>query len=462
MMESNHYNRITAEPVSSKFASISRYMFMLMTRNFATSQWIFSKDDNGVRLRSMPGCVIASPSIPADRETDQDYVYFWVRDGALTVNECVYQDLPSNEMLNDYVHFSKLVQQNAAKAGKRAHACFKIDGTLRDWGEQGDGPALRILSILEIWDQLSNDVKLVAQSVLSEDQRYIIECHKHKTDNAWEEIYGYCFFASAAQRFALEQLNDLATKVGIPRNENVMAICDHLSERLDDYWDEELGHYRSILDGEPIEDGAPLRGHMLNCDLIFACTYAGMPCFDERMLRTIAKLREVFENIYPINEIDAKSDMGPSIGRYPGDCYDGIMDDDKNGVTHDDNNIGHPWPLCTASLARFYYQCMLELDARPSPSIVITEGMLPFFNQIGFTHTGEISKSSPRYKAVLGTLLTAGDKLMRAIVHHSDFLELSEQNSRYTGMCSSVRSLTWSYSSFMAASRTREMVVNAI
>jgi glucoamylase len=45
---------------------------------------------------------------------------------------------------------------------------------------------------------------------------------------------------------------------------------------------------------------------------------------------------------------------------------------------------------------------------------------------------------------------------MRAIVFHSDHLELSEQNDRDNGFSLSVRSLTWSYSSFIAAARTRE------
>lgn len=53
---------------------------------------------------------------------------------ALTVNECVYQELPSEEMLNDYIFFSRQVQQNAVDAGEPAHACFKIDGTYEESG----------------------------------------------------------------------------------------------------------------------------------------------------------------------------------------------------------------------------------------------------------------------------------------------------------------------------------------
>jgi len=51
---------------------------------------------------------------------------------------------------------------------------------------------------------------------------------------------------------------------------------------------------------------------------------------------------------------------------------------------------------------------------------------------------------------------------MRAIVYHSDHLELSEQFDRTHGTCMSVRSLTWSYSSFIASSRIRENAISQL
>lgn len=436
---------LNAEPVKSKFSSISKYMFWMMLRNFATGQWVFSKtDENGSRIYTLPGCIIASPSRPHDTVTTEDYVNFWVRDGALTVNECIYHDLPSKEMLDEYVAFSDVVQNTAIKAGRRAHACFNIDGTKRPWGEQGDGPALRILSILEIWDHLGIKAKSTARKILINDRQYIIENYKSKTDNAWEEINGKCFFSRAAQRHAIDKLQQTAFITGVEPDTQVPGIIYDLTKLLEQHWIPERGHYCSILEGKA-KDGV-LRGHELNIDLIFACTYAGLSCFDERMLVTVSKLRDKFVNLYPINHKDAENDIGPLIGRYPGDYFDGTI--------NEGGDMGHPWPLCTANLARYYYQCMVELAN--TPDIVITDPMKHFFSQIGFDHTGDISKSSLKYKELHGALLTAGDKLMRAIVYHSDHLELSEQFDRIHGTCMSVRSLTWSYSSFIAASRTRE------
>jgi glucoamylase len=170
------------------------------------------------------------------------------------------------------------------------------------------------------------------------------------------------------------------------------------------------------------------------------------------MLATVAKLRDTFEKLYPINEQDRALDIGPLIGRYPGDKYDGTVNQGED--------IGHPWPLCTANLARFYYQCMVEIAK--IPSVTIVEKMEPFFKQIGFNHSGKIDKSSPEYKDLQDCLLIAGDKLMRAIVYHSDHLELSEQFDRTHGICMSVRSLTWSYSSFIASSRIRENAISQL
>ena len=443
---------INAEPERSKFTSISKYMFWLMLRNFATRQWVFSKlgREPGTRMLTLPGCIIASPSRPHDDETTEDYVHFWVRDGALTVNECIYHDLPTKEILDDYVSFSYTVQETAIRAGRPAHACFNIDGTERSWGEQGDGPGLRILSILEIWDQLSEDAKSTARKILVRDRQYIIDHYDEDTDNAWEEITGKSFFSRTAQRQAIYKLEKTSPQTGIDPEQKIPEIIKALTNSLEEHWASDLGHYRSILNGKA-KNGA-LRGHDLNIDIVFACTYSGLPCFDERMLATVAKLRDKFEKLYPINDQDQEIDIGPLIGRYPGDKYDGTVNQGED--------MGHPWPLCTANLARFYYQCIIEIADIPSVSIV--ETMEPFFQQIGFSKSGKIDKSSPEYNELQNCLLIAGDKLMRAIVFHSDHLELSEQFDRTHGTCMSVRSLTWSYSSFIASSRIRENAISKL
>ena len=103
---------------------------------------------------------------------------------------------------------------------------------------------------------------------------------------------------------------------------------------------------------------------------------------------------------------------------------------------------------------------MIEISN--AQKVTITETMKPFFVQIGFKESGTIEKSSAEYNGLQNALLIAGDKLMRAIVYHSDHLELSEQFDRTHGTCMSVRSLTWSYSSFIASSRIRENAISRL
>ena len=46
--------------------------------------------------------------------------------------------------------------------------------------------------------------------------------------------------------------------------------------------------------------------------------------------------------------------------------------------------------------------------------------------------------------------------MLRAVVAHSDHLELSEQLDGVTGYERSVRDLTWSYAAFLSAVRARD------
>ena len=45
--------------------------------------------------------------------------------------------------------------------------------------------------------------------------------------------------------------------------------------------------------------------------------------------------------------------------------------------------------------------------------------------------------------------------MLRAVVYHSDHLELSEQFDGVSGYEKSVRDLTWSYAAFLSAERAR-------
>jgi hypothetical protein len=55
--------------------------------------------------------------------------------------------------------------------------------------------------------------------------------------------------------------------------------------------------------------------------------------------------------------------------------------------------------------------------------------------------------------AAAAALQAAGDQMLRAVIFHSDNLELSEQFDATTGYEKSVSNLSWSYASFLSAER---------
>lgn len=126
-------------------AALSRYFVLLMMRNVTSSGYVI-EDPVSPGVFSQPGCVIAAPSYPANTQgVDQDYVFNWVRDGAITAIEIALSDLPPAPgggvpSLIDYVNFAALCQNNAksSSAVTLGHACFTVAGAIRPWSEQND------------------------------------------------------------------------------------------------------------------------------------------------------------------------------------------------------------------------------------------------------------------------------------------------------------------------------------
>jgi glucoamylase len=166
-----------------------------------------------------------------------------------------------------------------------------------------------------------------------------------------------------------------------------------------------------------------------------------VPCTDRQLLATAAQIRSQWagdnsEFRYPINTADNKCrGIGPLLGRYPGDKYDG-------DVAAGSSLGNHPWALCTCNFAELYYGLANEI-AR-SKVVPLDEFSAPFFHQVHVT-------SGTPVEAVVSSLQSAGDAMLQAVIYHSDNLELSEQFDGRSGYEKSVRNLTWSYAAFLSA-----------
>jgi glucoamylase len=187
-------------------------------------------------------------------------------------------------------------------------------------------------------------------------------------------------------------------------------------------------------------------GYDPNSDVVLACLHGAIPCTEPRLLSHAARLRSQWcdpaaSTHYKINISDADHGMGPLLGRYPGDLYDG-----DNGPGHPGDQ-GHPWPVTSAALAQLYY-CLAASFANDNPVGVgpLTE---TFFAQIDINATTSTREAETRLRA-------AADRILTALVAHSTHLSLSEQFDKDTGFQKSVNDLTWSYAAFLSAVRARE------
>jgi len=216
------------------------------------------------------------------------------------------------------------------------------------------------------------------------------------------------------------------------------AAMTWLTSALDGHWNGE--YYRSVLP-VPTDYRAP---YDPNIDIAAAAIYGAESVTDPRLLATAAQLRAQWTDpgspyFYPVNGADAASGLGPLLGRYPGDVYDG----DTDALTGD-----HPWALTTANFAELYYRLAAKiLSSRTVPADSLSA---TFLTQAGITP----ATASPLDAA--SALRAAGDAMLQAIVFHSDHFELSEQFDAETGFEKSASNLSWSYAAFLSAVRARD------
>ena len=132
--------------------------------------------------------------------------------------------------------------------------------------------------------------------------------------------------------------------------------------------------------------------------------------------------------------------VGPLLGRYPGDRYDG----DTDALIGD-----HPWAISTANFAELYYRLAHEIGA--SGTVPQDPLAVPFLALVDVT-----SATAPA--DIVTALRAGGDRMLRALIFHSNHLELSEQFDASSGYEKSVSNLSWSYAAFLSAVRARKAI----
>jgi glucoamylase len=433
--------------------SLVPIMYTFLFRNIASDGFIYSdpQSPGDISRDSKPGCVIAAPSFPADTPgIDEDYVFNWVRDGAITAMEVAKGATPTRpdgtvQTLNDYVQFADLCHSNAQPPLTKGHACFTVAGDARPWTEQNDGPALQTITILAAYDQLDLGTQKRAVDLVNANVAYLLGVYQDATTNLWEEHNGYSFFARSAQLRCFEEIQ-ASTIIGIDKPAGLGAAIDWLGQALAGHWDGEK--YVSMLadpgnGAQPSAEDPVVSGYDPNIDIVQSAVYGAVPVTDTKLLATAAQLRSQWEEggiaFYPINKADKEQfGIGPLFGRYPGDVYDGDTSHPVLG--------GHPWALSTCNVAELHYK--LAAVIKSSGKVPVDDLSTPFFAQSGID-------ASTAPAAAAAALAATGDAMVRAVIYHSDNLELSEQFDGTSGYERSVHNLTWSYAAYLSAMRAR-------
>jgi glucoamylase len=415
--------------------ALAPYLFWLMFRNVGSDGLVFN-DPVHSGIVSAAGCVLASPSWEnTATQVTQDYVYHWTRDAAIVALELsvAYTAgmLPTNQPLIDYVTFSATCQ---ASPGDFDRASFYINGTQRPWTNQTDGPALQTVALLALYRQIDAPTQAIAAGLIDANLTFLSTAYQGRTYNLWEEEYGYSFFARSAQLRCFQAV--AANVVGIAIPSWLPTALTWLASALDGHWNGQ--YYQSMLP-IPTDYRAP---YDPNIDIVQAAIYGAESVTDPRLLATAARLRAQWADssstyFYPANGADAAQGLGPLLGRYPGDVYDG----DTDALVGD-----HPWALTTANFAELYYRVAVKIiSSRTVPADSLSA---PFLAQVGVT-----SATAPLDAAA--ALRAAGDAMLGAIIYHSDHFELSEQFDAFTGYEKSVSNLSWSYAAYLSAVRAR-------
>jgi glucoamylase len=428
------YSLVQPALTQSNLTAVAQNMFWLMFRNVASDGFVF-EDPVNAGVLSRPGCVLASPSWEnSAAHVSQDYVYNWTRDAAIVAIELAAGPPPTNQPLIDYVQFAQICQNSG---GDFDRGSFLINGTPRSWTNQTDGPALQTLAILRLFAQLDAPTQTVANAVIAANLNFLRGAYQGETYNLWEEEHGASFFARSVQLECFRAITANNLGLGVPGW--LSTAAGWLRSALEGHWN---GRYYQSLLPVPADYRAP---YDPNIDIVMAAIYGAVALTDTKLLATAGLLRSQWADpasgyFYPVNGADRERGIGPLLGRYPGDVYDGDTD----------AQVGdHPWAVSTANFAELYYRLAKQITT--AGTVPLDNLSASFFSQVGVD-------ASATPAAAAAALQSAGDQMLQAVVFHSDHLELSEQFDATSGYEKSVSNLSWSYASFLSAVRAKNAI----
>lgn len=427
-------------------------MLGLMARNVSSEGIVFT-DPFDVTSRSLPGCVIAAPSYPADVLTDsRNYVVNRTHDAAVAAIEIAASNAtaPSGwktQALHDYAAFARACL-DAGAPPTAGNASYTVAARSASSLHQSDGPAMQTIALLRAFPQLDEAAQKLARHVVATNLDWLLAEYRQPTTDLMTGRLGYSFFARAVQCRCFREVLDNDCGITVPPG--LAAAAAWLRDSLNEHWDGT--HYTSLVpvsvSGALAESESGSQPYDPNIGVVMASVYGGVPFTDTKLLATAGRLIRQWADVasatfFPVNPEDGRFGVGPMLGRYPGDSYDGDISEP--------GTIGHPWPACTCNFAELCYGLA---------HAICQAGEVPFDSWSADFFAGAAVAGDAGWRDAALALEHRGDMMLRAVVRHSDNLELGEQVDAITGYGKSIRNLTVSYAAFSSAVRRRSLLAH--
>ncbi|KAJ3417161.1 Glucoamylase, intracellular sporulation-specific [Chytridiales sp. JEL 0842] len=455
------------------------------------------------------GIVAASPS-----RREPDYFYHWVRDAALvmsTVVELYERSIKRNSsdslfyesLLWDYAILEARNQQQETLSGL-GEPKFNVNGEpyMLDWGRpQNDGPALRSTTLMK-FAEVYMDVKggaaekvreylyrpeLPARSPIKIDLEYVAHSWRNPSVELWEEVRGHTLHTRAVQLGSLVAGDRFARRMGDPHaaryySEQAKKLQTIINQ---EHWDERKGYLLATIG---MISGPPEKTSNLDVSTVLGALHARqirsnytlhtLETTSGRLLRTAIKVAREMKKAYTINEIAHTPEgwpIGPGIGRYTEDVYDGYR-----------RGYGNPWFLATNALAELCFdvaskwwkagKIQMTRDLAEALEDILSGGLLGLESversrTSGFARlpvsTGKTltcTEHTSYFLAIIGNITIAGDAYIRRVRRHvpqeagdtHEIGAMSEQFNRWNGFMQGATELGWSHASVLTAKWARE------
>ncbi|WOJ89593.1 glycoside hydrolase family 15 protein [Methylocapsa polymorpha] len=463
-----------------------------LLRSISATHLVKTRPGFGQVIRPVKGSVLASPVIAA-YDPDPDYFFHWVRDSAIVMDalRCLIVsgalgreglghfedflafslrlvDLDGRAFLSRAGDFRQSVEpfflqyvrsdrDLAEITGERAlgEPRFNPDGTLDiiKWSRpQHDGPALRALTVMRFWalDSVGELETRAMQTLIERDLAFIHHCWREPSFDIWEEELGRHYYTRLAQYAALADGARWSDELGKPdRAQAYREAAEEIAQSLDEHWSGAEGFYLSRLDVAP---GASSKD--LDIATILAVIHADRKegahsVLDPKVLATLARLENLFETVYPINERRPEG-CGPAMGRYAGDRY----------------YSGGAYYFATLGAAQFYFR--LAEAAAAGAMIRVTRENRDILQGLDATSV----KNAPppfgplapeRRDDFFRAVLRRGDMFMATVEAYAPTSgELAEQFDQATGAPASAKDLAWSHAAFITAVASREAALRMV